>query len=54
MPKKQKFIREEWARVKAFMDQLPQVWFLILGLLLIILAFGTTALDVLKHLFGMS
>lgn len=54
MPQKQKFIRKEWARVKANMDKLPQFWFLILGLLMVILAFGTTAKDVINQLFGIS
>lgn len=54
MPQKQKFIRKEWARVKAFMDRLPQNWFLILGLLLVMVAFTSTFYETFTQLFGLS
>ena len=37
--KKQKFIRKEWARFRAYLDSLPQNWFLIAGYILVAIGF---------------
>ena len=37
--KKQKFIRKEWARFRAYLDSLPQNWFLIAGYFLVAIGF---------------
>jgi len=55
MPEKIKFIRKEWARVKAFFDRLPQVWFLVGGAILFALTFGVTFYEtVFVNLFGIA
>jgi hypothetical protein len=37
--KKQKFIRKEWARFRAYIDSLPQNWFLVAGYILVAIGF---------------